>query len=129
MGGFAVKKRIVGIVSLLVLTGSYLLVRYPLLDLHYMLEWPFDLLIPGAAVIVTAGIILGKRIVPVFTAVGYILGFFAGFLFQSDYYDIGGGRLNNMWIIWTSTYLTVIAAGIIAEIINGIMSKKKSTAN
>ena len=123
------KKRIVGIASLLVLIGSYLMFRYPLLGWHGMKEWPFDLLIPGVIAALIAGIILGKRIVPVFTAAGYILGFFGGLLFQSDYYDIGGGRLNNMWIIWTLTYLAVIAAGIIAEIINGIMSKKKKAAN
>ena len=123
------KKRIAGIVSLLVLIGSYLLFRYPLLDLHGMKEWPFDLLIPGIAAIVVAGIILGKRIVPVFTAMGYISGFFVGLLFQSDYYDSGGGRLNNMWAIWTVFYLAVIAAGVIAEIINEIMSKRKKAAN
>lgn len=123
------KKRIVGIVSLLVLIGSYLLFRYPLLDLHGMKDWPFVLLIPGIIAVVTAGVILGKRIVPVFTTVGYILGFFGGFLFQSDYYDNGGGRLNNMWAIWTVSYLAVIAAGVIVEIINSIMSKKKERAN
>ena len=124
------KKRIAGIASLLVLIGSYLLFRYPLLDLHGMKEWPFDLLIPGIAAIVVAGIILGKRIVPVFTAAGYILGFFVGLLLQSDRYNANSSTYsNNMWAIWTVFYLAVIAAGVIAEIINEIMSKRKKAAN
>ena len=124
------KKRIVGIVSLLVLIGSYLLFRYPLYDLHRMKDWTLVLLIPGIIAVVTAGVILGKRIVPVFTTVGYILGFFGGFLFQSDRYDAGSETYsNNMWAIWTVSYLALIAAGVIVEIINGIMSKKKKAAN
>ena len=123
------KKRIVGATSLFVLIGSYLLVRYPLLGLHGMMDWPLVLLFPGIAAVVIAGVILGKRIVPVFTAVGYILGFFGGTLFQSTYYDSHGVTVNNMWAIWTVSYLSVIAAGIIVEIINGVMSKKKKTVS
>ena len=124
------KKRIVGIISLLVLIGSYLLFRYPLLDLHMLIDWSLVLLIPGAAAVVIAGIILGKITVPVFTAVGYILGFFGGLLFQSDSYNAGSETYsNNMWAIWTVSYLAVITAGIIVEIVNGIMSKRKKAAN
>lgn len=124
------KKRIVGIVSLLVLIGSYLLFRYPLFGLHGMKDWPMVLLIPGIIAALIAGVILGKRTVPVFTAVGYVLGFFGGALFQSTYYDDSHGvTVNNMWAIWTVSYLSVIAAGIIVEIINGIMSKKKKTVS
>ena len=118
------QKRIAGVVSLLVLIGSYLLFSYPLLDLHGMKQWPLVLMIPGVIVIVTVGAVLGKKFLPVFTVAGYILGFFCGFLFQSDYYDSGGGRLNTMWIIWTVTYLAVIAAGCIVEIIKALLSKK-----
>ena len=121
-----VKKRIIGIVSLLVLTGSYLLVRYPLFELHGMKDWPLVLLTAGSIAVVIAGIILGKRVVPVFTAVGYILGFFGGFLFQSDRYDANSKTYSNdMWAIWTVSFLALITAGIIVEIINGAMNKKK----
>lgn len=123
------KKRMIGIVSLLALICSYLLVRYPLFDLHRMKDWSLTLLIPGVIAVVISGVVFGKKFLPIFTAAGYISGFFGGYLLQSTYYDPNSGTYpNNMWVIWTVSYLAVIAAGIIVEIICGIVNKKQGTA-
>lgn len=111
------KKRLYAILSLAFLTLSYLAVRYPLLGLHGMKQWPFALFIFGAALIAVFGIGMKRKLLPVLTSAGYIAGFFAGYLFQYDY----GIGLNSFWIIWTSVFLVFILAGAAAE----LFTKKK----
>lgn len=112
------KKRMVGIVSLCILLIACYIFRYPLFAWHGMKEFPFYLLIPGIIVIVVSGIIQPGRIAPVFTAAGYIVGFFGGCLPAIPAYDPGGGTLNNMWQIWMNSYGTAMISGILIEVFN-----------
>ncbi len=109
------KKRKVGLLSLIGLAGGYLVLRYPLFSLHGMKDWPFVLFIVGTITISISGFVLGKKVIPVLTLVGYIVGFILGYIFQFDYGPDGLG-LNSMWIIWTCVYLVTILIGFIAEL-------------
>lgn len=109
----------VGIVSLCALLIAYLVFRYPLFHLHGMKQFPLYLLIVGMAVIAVFGIVRGGRIAPVFTAVGYVVGFLVGCLLGSTSYDPGGGTLNNMWQIWLGSYAAAVTAGVMIEIFSG----------
>lgn len=105
------KSRMVGLVSLAVLAGAFLVVRFPLLFFHGMKEWPLDLFAAGAVIIALSGIILGAKRLPALTAAGYILGFVAGSVFRWDS-TLG---YDNLWIIWTGVFLVLILAGVVAE--------------
>ena len=118
-------KRIVGIVSLCVLLIAFFVFRYLLFGLHGMKQFPLYLLILGIIVITVSGIIKTNRIVPIFTTIGYIAGFFVGHLFAVTSYDPGGGTLNNMWQIWLNSYATAIVAGVIIEMFNGKKHREK----
>ena len=110
------KKRMTGAFSLLGLICAYLMLRYPLLFLHYMISWSFYLFVIGIIVIVISGLILSGKILPVFTLIGYLIGFILGYIFQSDYGDYDYCNRNNFWAIWTCVYLGAILIGIAAEI-------------
>lgn len=115
------RKRTVGIAALVALFAEYLLLRYPLLYLHGMKEWPLDLVV---AALVIAGIAVWVRnsIVPVCAAVGYAVGFAAGYFFQtSDPVKM----TNNLWIIWTLTTLGFIALGVILSIVKAKWQKSR----
>lgn len=107
------KSRTFGLVSLAVLAGAFLVIRFPLLFLHGMKEWPLDLFAVGAVVIALSGILLRARRLPVFAAAGYLLGFAAGCLWQQS--DAPGN--SDLWIIWTAVFLVLILVGIAAEIL------------
>ncbi len=109
------KKRMPGALSLIGLTGAYLALRYPLLFLHNMKDWPLILFAAGVIVIAASGLAFGRKILPILTVAGYIAGFIAGYVFQFDY----GIGLNSLWIIWTCVDLGAILAGIAAEILCG----------
>lgn len=97
-------------VSLCVLVVSYVLIRF-VLFIHGMKQWPFVLLIFGV-IIIGICFLRNRRLLPVFTVIGYDIGLVAGLLFNSDY----GRGLNNMWIIWSITMVAFIVVGIVSEI-------------
>ena len=103
-------------IGFFLLVLSWLFIRYPLFSLHGMKDWPLVLLAFGTAVIVVSEI-RKCRYVPLFTALGYLASFLAGYLLQQDSLDPGGGRLNNLWWIWTLVFLAVIVIGIVVEIL------------
>ena len=107
------KKHMAGALSLIGLLGAYLVLRYLLFSLHGMKELPFNLFIIGAVIIIISGMAFSRKILPVLTPVGYIVGFVLGYFFQFDY----GVGLNSLWIIWIGVYLGVVLVGIVAEII------------
>lgn len=119
------KKRIVSVTSLFAIVAAYFIFEYPLIGLHEMKSFPLYLLIAGIIVIAIFGIIKGYQITPIFTVVGYIIGFFAGYFFKTTSYDLGGGRLDNMWIIWMNSYLGTIILGIIIDFISRKIQKTK----
>lgn len=112
------KERKTGILSFIGLAGAYFLVRYPLLFMHGMKEWPLDLFVLGVVAIILSGVIYKRKVLPVLTFAGYLLGFFIGYFFQFDY----GVGLNSMWLIWSGVYLACILSGYVAE---RILKKRK----
>ena len=103
------------LISLGILLLGFLLCRYAFFGLHGMKEWPIDLFIVGIAAILIS-LLARKHYVPWFVMVGYILGFWLGVLFHTEGTDPGGGKTDNLWIIWTVVFLGCILAGILCEI-------------
>lgn len=109
------KERIVGVFSLAVLAGGYLVLRYPLFPLHGMKEWPLILFCLGAIIMIVFGFAFKRRLIPIATAIGYAAGFVFGYMFQFDYGFDCGYRQNNLWIIWSGVYLVTILVGIAVD--------------
>ena len=105
------RKRAVGIAALAAIVAAYVVFRYPLFSLHGMKDFPLYLCILGAVLITISGIVKGNRILPIAAALGYIIGFPAGKLFERNY----GQGLNSMWIIWLICFAAAILMGIIVN--------------
>lgn len=102
-------KRATGIAALSAIVAAYVVFRYPLFSLHGMKDFPLYLCILGAVLIVISGVLKGNRILPIAAALGYIIGFPAGKLFEQNY----GEGLNSMWIIWLGCFAAAVLLGII----------------
>ena len=103
------------VVALGILLLGFVLCRYAFFGLHGMKEWPAVLLWIGLATLLIS-LLAGKQFVPWFTAIGYVVGFFIGVLFHTEGTDPGGGKTDNLWIIWTIVFLGCILAGFLCEI-------------
>ena len=44
-----------------------------------------------------------------------LVGFLAGTLFHAEGLDSGGGKTDNLWMIWTVVFLVCILAGVVLE--------------
>ncbi len=119
------KKSIIGFVALLALLASYFVLRYPLFNLHGMKQWPFGLAVVAIG-ISCVSIILKSNAVPVFAAIGYIVGFVVGLLFHSNGIDAGGGKTNNLWLIWIVVMLCFILLGVIVAVMRVQRGKKEN---
>lgn len=104
-------KRATGIAALSAIVAAYVVFRYPLFSLHGMKDFPLYLCILGAVLIVISGVLKGNRILPIAAALGYIIGFPAGKLFEQNY----GEGLNSMWIIWLICFAASILLGFIVN--------------
>ncbi|MCR4671769.1 MAG: hypothetical protein K5637_00840 [Lachnospiraceae bacterium] len=107
-------KRMASLIASGILVIGFILIRYPLFRLHGMIQWPLILAIICLAVIIVS-FVTKAVITPVSASVSYIIGFFLGYIFQSDGYDPGGGRTNNLWIIWTMIIIVTIIVSSIYE--------------
>ena len=103
------------LISLGVLLLGFLLCRYAFFDLLGMKEWPVDLFVAGILALLIS-LFARKQYAPWFTSVGYFLGFLAGALFHREGTDPGGGKTDNLWIIWIVVFVVCILAGILYEI-------------
>lgn len=103
------RKRTTGIAALAATVAAYFVFRYPLFHLHGMKDFPLYLCILGAVLIAITGVLKENRILPTAAALGYILGFPVGKLFETNY----GEGLNSMWIIWLGCFAAAILLGII----------------
>ena len=108
------KKMMVRLAPFGILLLDFVLCRFAFFGLHGMKEWPVSLLVAGL-VIVTMSLLTKKQVIAWFTSIGYLVGFFAGVLFHTEGFDPGGGRTDNLWQIWTVTYMICIVAGAITE--------------
>lgn len=107
-----VTKKMVWLVGawLLLLTG-FVVCRYFLFDLHGMKDWPFALFVFGMGVVLLQVVFNAKK-AAVFSGAGYSVSFVIGILFNSDGVDAGGGATNNLWKVWTVSFLVIIVSGI-----------------
>lgn len=110
-----------GILSLIVMVGSYLVVRYLLFGLHGMKEFPLVLWVVGVFLIILTGLVKKNKVIPPIIALGYIIGFAVGALFGYDY----GEGLNNLWIIWLWCFVTIVLVGVIGNLFLQKRSQQK----
>ena len=111
-------------VCLLVLAGEYGLISGPLFSRHGMIQWPQILALAAAAgVLLSAG--LSIRNLDLFSAAGYGCGFLAGLLFHQYGTDPGGGRTDNLWLIWTGVFLLFMILGLVLTVVPGSAGRKK----
>ena len=108
------------LLSLGILTISFVVIRFPLFHLHGMKQWPFILVILCLAVVLIS-FMLKTKITSIACCISYIIGFFFAYIFQTDGTDIGGSKTNNLWIIWTVIIIMTVA---VSGIIDCIMSRK-----
>ena len=99
-----------------ILMVDFLACRYLFFDLHGMKDWPVFMLGLGIAVLVISFLLKGRHL-PLISANGYLAGFVAGLVFQVDGVDPGGGRTNNMWLIWLVVWLVFVLAGAGADLL------------
>ena len=105
-----------GISSFACLAASFVLCRFVFFAVHGMGAWPLYLAI-AALVVLLVSALRRKRAVTVITVIGYAGGFVLGAIFQSDSVDPGGGRTNNLWIIWTVAFLICMVIGFAADLV------------
>ena len=105
----------VHLISAAILLGDFLLCRYLFFDLHGMKDWPVFMLGLGIALLVISFLLKGQHL-PLISANGYLAGFVAGLVFRTNGVDPGGGRTNNMWLIWLVVWLGVALIGVTADI-------------
>jgi len=105
---------------------SFLLCRYVLLGLHGMKQWPVIMFLFGLIFIVIAAIFDGRKVM-ICTVAGYIGGFVLGMLFNNYGVDQGGGRTSNAWKIWTVSFIVIMIAGILWQLLDKHIKKKKTT--
>lgn len=107
--------------SLCALLAEYLLVRYAMIGLHGMYQWPVMLL--GFGMIVLAiSFFKRRRMLPLVASGSYLVSFFLGVIFQTEGTDPGGGGTNNLWLIWTCAMIALVAFGFVFE---GIYRERK----
>jgi hypothetical protein len=118
-------KKAIWVIGLLLCLGvSYLLCRFVFFDIHGMKDWP-NLLAGVSLIVLLVAIVLKLRWMSATTAFGYIVGFVLGVVFNTDGSDPGGGRTNNLWIIWTAGLLFCIIVGLVVDIAVRIKYAKK----
>ena len=104
------------LICLGILLLGFVFCHYVFFDLHGMKEWPVDLFIAGLVALMVS-LFARKQYVPWFTAGGYVFGFLLGVLFHTEGTDPGGGKTDNLWIMWTAVFLVCILAGILFEVV------------
>ncbi len=110
------KKYFNNLISFILLVIVFLMIRFPLFDLHGMKDWPFNLLIIGVIIIAYSVFHIKLRFLSIFTTIGYAIGFIMGLLFHYYSLDPGGGSKNNLWILWTFIMFFFIFIGIVLSI-------------
>ena len=104
------------IFAAIILLLEFLLCRFILFDWHGMKDFPLLLFFFGIGVIFLFLPSVSHAIrfsVPI----GYAAGFFSGILLHSYGTDPGGGKTDDLWLIWGAVYLACILAGISLEIL------------
>lgn len=104
------------LLSLSLLLVSYLIIRYPLYEIHYMQDWSLFMFV-FSLVLSLLAFLRHKYITMYISVFSYSLAFVLGQVFKKISYDPGGGKLSNSWIIWTLSILIITFISWIIEVI------------
>jgi hypothetical protein len=111
-----------------VLTVCFALCSQISYELHGNRDWSFVMFLLGLVVVLVAAIAGAKKVI-VCAAVGYVFSFIVGIIFNFENPLIIDGivmdRRPTWWQIWTISFVAVIVAGIIWEVISKRMKKKQ----
>lgn len=91
--------------------AGWVAVRFFLTD---MKDIP-DLLAFAGMAIVVYSIVKKKYSLARMASIGYVVSYLIGALFATDGLDAGGGRTNNLWIIWVVSYVILLLLGAYIE--------------
>ena len=105
------------LVCLTVLAGEYLLIQGPLFSLHGMIQWPLILAFLAAGGIALS-FVRDIKDLDLAAVLGYGLGFGAGLLFHRYGMDPGGGRTDNLWLIWTAVLLAFMVLPLLRQVLH-----------
>jgi hypothetical protein len=110
-----------------VLFVSFLVSSHIINEIFGNRQWTGAMFVFALAVVFLASFPAAKRLI-ICTAAGYSVSMLAGivFNFEREIYDNGevAETVSQWWIIWTLTYLAIIAAGVVWELIIHIRKKK-----
>lgn len=118
------KNLIMQLISLCILCVGFVLCRYVFFDVHSMREIPLYLFICGL-IVIGVSFLVKARLVSLITSLAYTISFMVGVIFQTDGFDPGGGRTNNLWIIWTVAFVCFVATSVVMEWIMGLRKKNE----
>ena len=111
------KNFITHLLAISILCIGCLLCRYVFFDIHGMKQMPV-LLFGMGLLLVAVSFFLKCKVAPIVIALGYIIGFVAGVIFETDSIDAGGATTNAFWFIWTVVFVAFVVLGCITEKIN-----------
>jgi len=104
----------------------YLICRDIFYELRGNKDWSLVMFVFGLAVIFISAFFGAKKVM-VCTAAGYVVSFIAGIVFNSYHDVVVNGEVvstnSTAWLIWTFTFLVLIFAGIVWEIVNKRMKR------
>ncbi len=116
------KKNMIYFISLCMLCIEFILCRYVFFEIHGMKDWSLILFLFGLFVMVIS-FLLKARLVSIFTAIAYMVGWIAGIIFQTNDVDLGGGRTNSLWILWTVVFIFSVILSVLIQLI--VIKKRK----
>ena len=108
------KNFITHLLAISILCIGFLLCRYVFFGIHGMKQMPVLLLGLGMLFVVVS-FFLKCKVAPIVIALGYMIGFVAGVVFETDGVDAGGASMNNLWIIWTMVFVGFVVLGGFVE--------------
>jgi hypothetical protein len=110
-----------------VLFVSFLVSSHIINEIFGNRQWTGMMFVFALGVVFLASFPAAKRLI-ICTAAGYFVSMLAGIIFNFEYDVIVNNVVQShsptWWIIWTLTYLAIIAAGVVWELIIHIRKKK-----
>lgn len=81
-----------------------------------MKEWSFDLF-AFSLIVIGVSFFVQAKFVSIAASFAYIAGFVVGLLFHTESVDAGGGRTDNLWIVWTGILVCAVILSALYEIV------------
>ncbi len=92
-----------GTTAILLIIGSYIVIRFPLFHVHELKQWPFEMALIGI-IIAFVAMFRGNDFISILTADGYVVGFMLGLM-------LGGKEYLQM--IWLFVMAAFVIVGIV----------------